>query len=128
MIVRLLAEMNKLADQLFELDRHIEILLMDSSLDEAEQLVEQRERLINIITQLFENTTSNELDSSEEDILNVIQNKLALILNNNEDIVALFEQAKLNLESEIQLLSTNKRKLKAYGQTSKKPINKSLTA
>jgi len=128
MIVRLLEETNKLADQLFELDRHIEVLLMESEVEQAEQLVEQREKLINIITQLFENVVDNDLSLSEEGVLNVIQNKLTLILNNNDDIVELFEQAKIKLESEIQLLGSTKRKLNAYGQNARKPLSKSLTA
>jgi rRNA pseudouridine-1189 N-methylase Emg1 (Nep1/Mra1 family) len=128
MILKLLQEMNKLADQLFELDRHIELQLQESLVEEAEQLVEQRERLINIITQLFETTTEDELSFAEEDVLKVIQNKLTIILNNNEDIVALFEQTKEKLESEIQLLRSSKRKVNAYGQSARRTINKNLTA
>ncbi len=126
MELKLLTELNKLTDKLNLLDLEIERHLHSSAVPEAELLVSKREELILIITNLYQKADSLELTELSLELLNVIKNKIDIIVDNNDYLLELFLQEKQKLESSILLANRNKNKLKGYNLSSTSSVNSTL--
>ena len=115
----LLNTLNTLADKLNNLDLQIIELLQDKKSEEAITLIQQRHKLINIMTTIYDKLNPTTLNLNFKELLTIIENKVKIILNHNDKLLELFELAKQETQTEMALTNQNRKKLNGYNFSSR---------
>ena len=115
----LLDTLNTLTDKLNNLDKQIIELIQQQEIDRATDLVTQRNKLINVMTTLYAKLNVDSLDINLKGLLEIIEQKVSVIFNNNNNLITLFEAAKEAIQTEIALTTSNRKKLNGYNFTSR---------
>jgi hypothetical protein len=115
----LLNTLNTLTDKLNNLDHKIIELLHNKKSDQAITLIQQRNKLINVMTTIYDKINTANLNPNFKELLTVIEKKVTIILDHNHELLALFELAKQETQAEIALTNKNRNKLNGYNFTSR---------